>query len=720
MKVFGVRIVAALTVVAGLSAVVVPHVSAASAPPDPGVGDHCDVLQPQVGASLPIAGHTCLLPWPNDAFTKKATTSTGRQINLYRDQTPKNKSGKSIDPTYQNYNDGFSPGSEIMVAIPNLSLANSNIATSQQIDTSSPPKNACITDATLPVRLFDVTKNVCVPYWAEIDAQDPNATDSLLLIHPATNFVEGDRIVVVLGNLKDTNNSPIPEAPGMQAALAGSTTRDKYLQYVKTTELKTFTLTNLYEAWDFTVISGGGTLNKLAASNLADPALTMRQQAFAALGARTPAFKVTSAFTNTNGDWQVDGIFQVPTFLQNCPTTLTYAFTSNAADLATNTGNCGAMNLDKNHLPLLEKTAYSTSAKSWSNQLWADFICVMPGTPQATPAIATLYGHGLLGSANEVISSEHKGVLDNISGCATDWTGMSQNDLLIVAGSLNDMSNFHKNVDHMLQGFVNFQMLGKLLISPQGFATDPAFVSQGKPRIAFGSVQYQGYSQGGIMGGALSAISNEWNRVVLGVPGQNYGGILLDRSVDWTEFASIYDPAYPNPLDQELGLQITQMLWDRGENNGYSEHLTSKPYGGTNAKAVYAIVNYGDHQVSNLGAESLLRTIGATTNQPAFSNSSWPTARVNLPHAFTTTPATQALLGALDYSKKVTAAGILWDYGTPTPPTVNLPPAGSAYGQDPHGFGRETPGLVDQIKNFFQTGYLSDICHGACVGVPSP
>ena len=31
---------------------------------------------------------------------------------------------------------------------------------------------------------------------------------------------------------------------------------------------------------------------------------------------------------------------------------------------------------------------------------------------------------------------------------------------------------------------------------------------------------------------------------------------------------------------------------------------------------------------------------------------------------------------------------VLWDYGTPTPPTDNLAPNGAAYGADPHGFGR--------------------------------
>ena len=52
------------------------------------------------------------------------------------------------------------------------------------------------------------------------------------------------------------------------------------------------------------------------------------------------------------------------------------------------------------------------------------------------------------------------------------------------------------------------------------------------------------------MGGATSAISKEWKRAVLGVPGQNYGGLLLNRSVDWDEFAGQYRPAYPDYTDQ--------------------------------------------------------------------------------------------------------------------------------------------------------------------------
>jgi len=66
-------------------------------------------------------------------------------------------------------------------------------------------------------------------------------------------------------------------------------------------------------------------------------------------------------------------------------------------------------------------------------------------------------------------------------GCATDWVGMSQSDVGNVARNLQDMSTFDTQVDHMLQGFVNFQFLGRLVNSTSGFVTNPAFQSSGKP-----------------------------------------------------------------------------------------------------------------------------------------------------------------------------------------------------------------------------------------------
>src|SRR6185437_6856521 len=121
-------------------------------------------------------------------------------------------------------------------------------------------------------------------------------------------------------------------------------------------------------------------------------------------------------------------------------------------------------------------------------------------------------------------------------------------------------------------------------------------------------------------------------RAILGVPGMDYGGLLLDRSVDWNEFSAIFGKAYTDPIDQQIVLQLAQLLWDRGENEGYAEHLTAHPYPGIPAKQVFIIENYGDHQVSNTAAEMLARTIGAHNHQPAFDPSFMGAApRANIP-----------------------------------------------------------------------------------------
>ena len=514
-----------------------------------------------------------------------------------------------MDPTYQDKLDGFSPGSAIMLQVPALDFGQTGFATSTDIGASL-ASNA-------PVVLYDTVTKTNLPYFAELDAQNSDASTKLLLVHPAVNFAEGHRIDVVLRNLKDSSGNYLGTLAGESAALGGHFTpaaRGAHLKYLVTTELKTLDLTHLYVAWDFTVATGGGDLKKLSAANIADPALTMRQQAYALVGKSAPVFTVTNVSVNSNNERQVEGMFQVPTFLKNCPAPGGGAYGS------TNTASCGSLNADKNGLPLLVKSTYSKTTKTWSNQLWANFICVMPQTPGATPATPAVYGHGLLGNADEVAGGNFITAVNdfNMMGCATDWAGMSENDLLLVAASLTNMSTFHVNVEHMLQGMLNAQFLGRLMNSAQGFASNVAFQNNGVSRFAVGKTVYVGYSQGGIMGGATSALSNEWSRVVLGQPGLDYGGLLLDRSHDWNEFASVYNPAYPDKTDQQIGLQLAQLLWDRGENDGYAEHLTAHPYGGTKAKQVLIIENYGDHQVSPVAAEVFGRTIGAAANQPAF------------------------------------------------------------------------------------------------------
>lgn len=622
----------------------------------------CDVL-----VSAPV-GHDCLLPWPNNAFTEKASTATGLKLDITEAETPANTHGVHVNPMYQDEGDGFSPGSTIMTYVANLSLSNSGIAGSTDIAASLAPNS--------PIVIVNMKTGAHVPYFAELDGLDPNPASQLLLIHPAVALTEGQRYAVVLRNLKDTSDAAIPPAPSTVAALDGTlvpASRGAYIKNLIDVQLHSLLgSATPYMAWDFTVASE---------LSIAEPALTMRDQAYKTLKKNgAPPFTVTSV-TTSGGVRTVEGTFQVPLFLKSAT-------------------NSSWMKVNSKGLP--EKNGKLT----WP----ANFICVMPSTIQSGgPALPAVYGHGLLGDASEVEGSNFSDKVSlDMMGCATDWLGLDANDTLEAIGVLGNLSNFEMLSDQMLQGFVNFQFLGRLINSPDGFATSSAFKStSGQVLFQVGKCTYVGYSQGGIMGAAVSAISNEWTRVFLGQGGMNYGGLLLQRSVDWPEYGTYLDAAYPNPDDEQIGLQLIQLLWDRGEADGYAQHLTSDPYPGTKAKQVFLIENYGDHQVPNLGTEMLARTIGAAEYAPAFSR---------VTGSFTTSYG----LPVLNESKSNPAALELWDFGTATPPTNNIAPVnGSGDEADPHDFGRSDPLIDGQIIAFLKTGIIPDVCgSSACQATP--
>lgn len=59
------------------------------------------------------------------------------------------------------------------------------------------------------------------------------------------------------------------------------------------------------------------------------------------------------------------------------------------------------------------------------------------------------------------------------------------------------------------------------------------------------------------------------------------------------------------------------MVWDRGEPNGYAQHMTRDPLPNTPAHRVLIEMAFGDHQVANVTTEVMARTIGARLRRPA-------------------------------------------------------------------------------------------------------
>jgi hypothetical protein len=375
------------------------------------------------------------------------------------------------------------------------------------------------------------------------------------------------------------------------------------------------------------------------------------------------------------------------------------------------TPNCGPgsrLNLDANQEPVQNGT--------WT----ANFDCIVPAAAvSAAPKSArpSLYGHGLFGDASEVGSSPQRALSqahDSVQ-CATDEIGMSESDVPATIAALTNISNFPTIPDRLQQGLLDELYLGRAMISPTGFTADPAFHQDGTlltPSVLNTKhLYYNGNSQGGIMGGALTAVSPDFTRASLGVPAMNYS-TLLPRSVDFDEFAQVLYGYYPDETARPLILDLMQMLWDRGEPDGYASNMTSNPLPDTPAHQVLLDVAFGDHQVTDYQADVEARTIGAAAHRPVLYPGRWPNTEVlwNVPTIYRY-PYTGSAIYYWDGGPvRPNPADPSATIGTEPPPWENLP---NRVGEDPHGLPRATAAEQQLVSDFFEGAIRqSDNCGG--------
>ncbi len=231
----------------------------------------------------------------------------------------------------------------------------------------------------------------------------------------------------------------------------------------------------------------------------------------------------------------------------------------------------------------------------------ARFECIIPssaGSP--APARAALYGHGLFDSYTDVEDPPVQALATqyNIAFCATDWWGLTQDDEPFAAQVVSNLNLFGVIVDRLQQAALNTLYLGRLMISPHGFAANPDFQVGGRSAIDTSHLFYDGNSQGGIMGGVTLAVSPDVRRAVLGVTGMDYGNLLLARSTDFTTFSTFLGLYYKDPSLYPVILDLLDQLWDRSDPDGYAPYMTSHPLPGTPSHQVLMQVAYGDFQVS--------------------------------------------------------------------------------------------------------------------------
>jgi hypothetical protein len=303
--------------------------------------------------------------------------------------------------------------------------------------------------------------------------------------------------------------------------------------------------------------------------------------------------------------------------------------------------------------------------------------------------------------------------------CATDTIGFSGPDVAnIAANVLPNLGNFPQLTDRVQQGILCELFLGRLMIHPQGFTGNAAFHADpndagSQPVIDTSRLYYNGNSQGGILGGAVTAVAPDFTRAALGVPAMNYS-VLLNRSIDFDIYKAILDPAYPDPMTQQLALSLIQMLWDRSEANGYAHRMTDDPLPNTPSHEVLMNVAFGDHQVTTWQADVEARTIGAKIHTPVVYEGRWPGVEVAWGiEPITSYPFRDSAIVYWDSGPtRANPAPPPDEIGTDPPPVSNTP---NRSGQDPHGLPRVAPAEMQMVSDFLQPdaqSHITDTCGG--------
>jgi hypothetical protein len=639
----------------------------------------------------PFSSTPCLLPFPNNLFTRPDKTSaTGLRLNLPAKAMPVDKNGVAISPAPYDRNDGFSPGSAIVLHVNGLD----NAAALQKTGAVGLLNMGQSFAKKAPIVVIDQATGQRQLIYAELDSNAPTPQTTNLIITPGKEFTDGHTYVVAMRNLKNAAGHII-KAPswfeklrdGRKLPANERSQKSRYKAIFKALKRAGIAQKNLYEAWNFTVASE---------TNLTGRLLAIRNDAFAQLGdtnladgvlqGRAPSFSITSD-TPLSGNSQiqdVQGTFQVPCYLVTCGPSATTGF----------------------HYSSSKPDATPTQIPG--NVATALFECIVPksATP-GHPARISLYGHGLLGSMDEVTDSWVTALAtnDNMIFCATNWWGLADPDTLFDAGAIQNLNEFPVVVDRLQQGVLNTLFLGRLAISPSGLSTAAAFQTGNKSIIDTSHLYYDGNSQGGIEGGLATAVAPDWTRAVLGVTGIDYGNMLVQRSTDFAPFKSLLNGAYPDPSLYPVLLDVIQTLWDRGDPDGYAAYMTSHPLPDTPAHEVLMQNAYGDFQVSEYAGAAEARTIGASVVEPALDP-----ARASDKNLYYGLPAVQ------HYPFNGSAVEV-WDSGpgrVMAPPVGNVPPTGTPNNIDPHEDPRKTPEAQSQISQFLEpNGAVVNACGGS-------
>lgn len=619
-----------------------------------------DNVKPEVAWPLltcdPLVPEYCGYPFPSNVYTvPDEGTPTGRRVQFAREGLATTRTDVRPDPEPWSKSDGFSTGSLITAQLPGATSAGlngwKNIEASLGEDS--------------PTVIIDAETGEKVPHWAELDANSRTPEDLSITIRPAARLKDGTRYIVAIRSLQNEAGELVASSPAFAALRDGTKSEEASVEQRRGLYADIFQRLSdagvqrdsLQLAWDFTTASKENNTSWM---------VHMRDEALSLIG-NDPEYAITSVESDYENDhiaYRIFGTFKAPLYL-------------------TDPGPGGDLVFGDDGLP-----------EPNPDQPWYDveFELLIPNSAAAgSPAKLLQYGHGLLGSKTQIESGHFREFIDqyNYAIFGVDMDGMASEDEDFVTNVLviGDWERMDQFFDRQHQGMIN-QLLAMRVLKT-AVASDPTYGELLNGDEAY----YHGISQGGIFGGTYMALSTDVSRGVLGVMGMPYN-LLLYRSVDFDPFVGVMNITWPDARDRLHILNLTQMLWDRTEPNGYAPYVRENLLPDTPAHEVLMRSALGDHQVTTLGAHIMARSIGTK-------------------HVRTGQGAVYGLEevdGATDGSSYVE-----YDLGLPEMPPCNIPMRAC---DDPHGKIRKLDEARQQLDLFLRTGETRVFCENASCSFP--
>ena len=202
--------------------------------------------------------------------------------------------------------------------------------------------------------------------------------------------------------------------------------------------------------------------------------------------------------------------------------------------------------------------------------------------------------------------------------CATNWIGLAEEDIAYAIEALSDISKFPSVADRLQQSMINTLYLGRLMIHLDGLGNAPGVPDD--RRRQHDQHRRRRTTTATARAPSWAARSPRSRRTGpgprSGVGGMNYS-TLLNRSVDFDEYAVVLRNAYPNALDQQLVFGVLQMLWDRRRDRRLRAapdrpHLRPDPAEGDPDDRRLRRPPGGEHHAQNIA-----RTLNIKMYQPA-------------------------------------------------------------------------------------------------------